>query len=82
MVEISENCTMRPLKKAFVTCFGSNFFFGIERYITGGLKSKSRYSPLAAILCKKPSKFLTKVLITHEILQIETKKITGREVLL
>ena len=75
MVEILENCTLRPLKKAFVTCFGSKFFFGIERYITGSLKSRSRYSPLPAILCKEPSKFETKVLITHEILHIETQKL-------
>ena len=81
MVEISENCTLRPLKKDICNMFWFRIFFSIERYIIGGLKSRSRYSPLAAILCKEPSKFLTKVLITNEILQIEIQKITGRKVL-
>ena len=30
MVEISENCTLRQLKKAFVTCFGSQFFLVLK----------------------------------------------------
>ena len=38
MVEILENCTLRPLKKGICNMFWFNFF-GIERYITGSLKS-------------------------------------------
>ena len=30
MVEILENCTLGPLKKAFVTCFGSKFFWVLK----------------------------------------------------